>query len=834
MEALIERNNGDDKAFQIERLVSLIARNYPVEESDIALFQSLKDHEISAQHVISCLLESEKNRLTQLEAKNKKVLQNQNKNYDKFLSNVYAGSPTIHSSVTPYSGAANQSQVSLNKLAKLIKKSRSRIIELETFLNLTDDLEKKLYAAFEKTNCRKRMLQERKRQEEALLQAQLKQEKDRQRLICEIREYLARDFLAAELFYEQSCANLVSLTEFETEQINFVQSWTEAQRIEKPDTEQAAAIAAIHKHVQVIARAGSGKTATLVNRAYFLQRHCRVPPDQMLLVAFNRKAAEEIAERLGNLLKGQIPHVMTFHALAYAIVHPEESLLYNGPPSENQSLNRAFQEVIDEHLQLPEFKKQVRELMLTHFREDWERIVAGGYDKNKKEFLQFRRSLPHESLRGEYVKSFGEKIIADFFFENDIPYRYEKNHWWNNINYRPDFTVFKEAGSGVIVEYFGLAGDPDYDAMSQSKREYWSSKPRWSFLEFSPDDITREGVEKFKEKLEVSLEVQGISCKRLSEDEIWDRVRQRAIDRFTKACSGFIGRCRKRWLTPEELASLIEYHVPISRVESLFLPIALRVYIAYLTRLQATGEEDFDGLMQRAAERVAKGHTVFERKSGQGDLRKLRYIFIDEYQDLSELFHRLVQAIYTQNPDVNLFCVGDDWQAINGFAGSDLRFFNMFADYLKPSQKRYISTNYRSSVSVVELGNVLMNGFGKPAVAHKKTRGKVWLVDLSEFEPSPLEVQRHQSDKITPAVLRLASKALTTGYDVVLLCRHNRLPWFVNYQTQTTPVSMNGLDDFLDLVRSYFPKRLRERITVSTAHGYKLGRLRRRLLNAVV
>ena len=60
---------------------------------------------------------------------------------------------------------------------------------------------------------------------------------------------------------------------------------------------------------------------------------------------------------------------------------------------------------------------------------------------------------------------------------------------------------------------------------------------------------------------------------------------------------------------------------------------------------------------------------------GYGDLKQIRYVLIDEYQDFSELFYRLVQAVREQNPRARFFCVGDDWQAINGFAGSDLRFF---------------------------------------------------------------------------------------------------------------------------------------------------------------
>jgi hypothetical protein len=36
--------------------------------------------------------------------------------------------------------------------------------------------------------------------------------------------------------------------------------------------------------------------------------------------------------------------------------------------------------------------------MMAHFREDWERIVLGGYDKSLEEMLLYRRSLPREGL----------------------------------------------------------------------------------------------------------------------------------------------------------------------------------------------------------------------------------------------------------------------------------------------------------------------------------------------------------------------------------------------------------------------------------------------------
>ena len=581
----------------------------------------------------------------------------------------------------------------------------------------------------------------------------------------------------------------------------------------------------------------------------------------MLLLAFNRKAALEIRRRLLALLcdgaeaaiaadiarrvraagkhkriewngiesdavdsvatkfKVTLPHVMTFHALAYAVVHPEESLLYNGAEGEAQGLSRVFQQVIDDHLQVPAFKQQIRELMLAHFQEDWDRIVEGCYDQSKEELLRFRRSLPRESLGGEYVKSFGEKVIADFLFEHDIAYKYERNHWWSGINYRPDFTVFQTPKSGTIIEYFGLKGDADYDEMSEKKREYWKGKKDWMLIEFAPGDIGAAGVDSFLIVLKSRLEAQGILCVRLSEDEIWHRVRDRAIDRFTATTVGFIGRCRKKSLSPLELRCLIDDYSPLSAVEKMFLNLAHVLYVAYLDRLLATGEDDFDGLMQRADHAIDAGQTLFSRKSGSGDLAMLRYVCIDEFQDFSDLFYLLLNAIRKQNPRIELFCVGDDWQAINGFAGSELRYFENLNDYIGASRRLYLSTNYRSSSAIVAVGNALMNGLGKPAIAHKQSAGKLLVSDLNKFEPSLPEQQHHPGDIITPAVLRLVSKALADGLDVVLLCRRNAIPWFVNYQDQEG--SGRGLARYLDLIQSFFPKGLKERISISTAHKYK-------------
>ena len=236
--------------------------------------------------------------------------------------------------------------------------------------------------------------------------AELRKQAQAQRhaLLQEIRTRLHSDFLGADSFFYESCAALFPKEDYQQEKHSFVRSWifentpsTKNGEKRMPDEEQVAAIASVHGHIQVVARAGSGKTTTLVNRALFLLKHCGVAPSEMLLLAFNRKAALEIRRRLLALLDEgadvavaddidrrireagkqkrivrdeveanavdaiaaklniTLPHAMTFHALAYAIVHPEESLLHNGAEGEAQGLSRAFQQVVDDHLQIPAF-----------------------------------------------------------------------------------------------------------------------------------------------------------------------------------------------------------------------------------------------------------------------------------------------------------------------------------------------------------------------------------------------------------------------------------------------------------------------------------------------
>lgn len=645
----------------------------------------------------------------------------------------------------------------------------------------------------------------------------------RKELLDNIRKHLGNDFLGADSYFQQLCSDLVSPAAYAQEKSTFVKSWVAEntppnKNCQKylPDDEQAAAIAAVHGHIKVVARAGSGKTATLVNRAYFLQKHCGVKPHEMMLLAFNKKAAEEMEHRLGKLLDGKTPHVMTFHALAHALVHPGQNLIHDSSDGRNLALSRFVQDVIDNRLREPTFVNRIRKVMLAHFREDWDKIVEGGYQLGMEEQLQFRRSLQRETLRGEFVKSFGEKLIANFLFEHQVTYLYEPFEDCRLENYHPDFILKRGDKTGVCIEYFGMAGDPDYDAMSEEKRRYWQGKRNkgWTFIECTPEDITDNGVDGFLRMLQRALEAEGFVFKRMSEEEIWHQVQKRAIDRFTAVTRAFIGRCRKLEMTPKSLDHELAGYKAANQVERDFLDLIQPFFADYMERLDAEDKEDFDGLMFRAANSVAGGQTTFKRhlKNQQGDLADLRFMLIDEYQDFSKLFHSLVEAIRNRNPNLQLFCVGDDWQAINGYAGSDLKYYRDFSNYFPSTEQLYVSTNYRSSAGVVGIGNAVMHGQGQPAKAHTHAQGKIWLADMDAFQPSLNEKATHGNDKITPMVLRIVARALE---------QHKEEDVAVAVLSRTNTLSKIKIEDFKEQIHFQFPKDQRHRIKVSTTHGFK-------------
>lgn len=85
------------------------------------------------------------------------------------------------------------------------------------------------------------------------------------------------------------------------------------------------------------------------------------------------------------------------------------------------------------------------------------------------------------------------------------------------------------------------------------------------------------------------------------------------------------------------------------------------LYHAYVQNFATNNGIDFPGMIVDAINCVNNGSYRHPYK----------YVLIDEYQDMSRPRYELIRALRLQH-DFSLFCVGDDWQSIYRFAGSDL------------------------------------------------------------------------------------------------------------------------------------------------------------------
>ncbi len=541
-----------------------------------------------------------------------------------------------------------------------------------------------------------------------------------------------------------------------------------------------------------------------------------------MLLAFNRRAASEMESRLREWLGDDIPRVMTFHALAYALVHPSEKLLFDDKDEGKQHLSEVTQQVIDEHVRCPDFANRIRDLMFEHFSADWSRILTGGYHLSGQEFLDYRYSLQHETLRGDRVSNFGQKAIANLLAEHGVKYWFKRTIRWGGRRLRADFSVPRDAQRDLYIRFADSTHSDDDAAWKKLADAVKAGKFKGALLEYGPSELQALGKAGFAQRLCDDLRKHGLKPRRLDADELWKAVRDRAVDSFTQAMVNFVGRCRQRAWSLEELdqhAIQRKMNEDASDYEIEFYRIGRHVYAAYLARLERDELEDFNGLMLKAAEKVKGGTTRFERKGNAGDIRDIDYLHIDEYQDFSRSFYDLTSAMRMTNPKMNVFAVGDDWQAINGFAGSDLTYFHDFDEHFPNTRHLSITRNYRSHKRIVDASNALLTEDDEFAKAVNEEDGVVQVCSLDEFDPTRLEREilgarksggYSDSDEYEIAVARIAQEVARKG-EVAFLNR-TRDPDVV---AGSTPKAAQSA------LRELLGEELRENVSVDTAHSYK-------------
>ncbi len=170
-------------------------------------------------------------------------------------------------------------------------------------------------------------------------------------------------------------------------------------------------------------------------------------------------------------------------------------------------------------------------------------------------------------------------------------------------------------------------------------------------------------------------------------------------DRVAEDIFNFIKNAKTYDLKPERILQKLDSG-KWSRKQRTFGKLAVKVYRSYQEKLKELEKIDFEDMINIAVDELKRNNDLWKNIYD--------HILVDEYQDISAQRYKLIKELLNQNPKCKLFCVGDDWQSIMGFAGSNLEFFVNFENYFDNPEITKISTNYRSIKTIVDAGACLI------------------------------------------------------------------------------------------------------------------------------
>ncbi len=125
------------------------------------------------------------------------------------------------------------------------------------------------------------------------------------------------------------------------------------------------------------------------------------------------------------------------------------------------------------------------------------------------------------------------------------------------------------------------------------------------------------------------------------------------------------------------------------------------IYVAYESLKKQELAIDFEDVLLLTSAMLEQERTVRERVQDQ-----YRYFTVDEYQDISPIQQRLINAWLGSRKDICV--VGDPAQTIYSFAGATPVFLNTFTQRFPEAEVIRLSTGYRSTPEITFAANALL------------------------------------------------------------------------------------------------------------------------------
>ena len=449
----------------------------------------------------------------------------------------------------------------------------------------------------------------------------------------------------------------------------------------------------------VLAGAGTGKTSTMVGRAGFLVKSGQAQPEQILMLAFANKAAREMQERLDERVDEKGVVASTFHKLGKDIIASVEKEQPSISPlaQDGALLQKHVDGWFEALLENPSYKQWVLDY-LSYYRYEG----ANRFDFDTEgEYFEYIQANEIRTLQGEMVKGWGELLIANHLFKLGVTYQYEADyeHKTSGPDYRqyqPDFYL---PDCGIYLEHWGIDRDGN-TAPSVDKKKYHEG------MEWKRKTHEKHGtrlIETYYYEhahlltgLDKKLTQAGVQFNPRSPDEMLDALREfGAIGELTPLLTDLLRRYKSNLPRPDQPWKEIVQGDDLSPVQQQALKIVVPIHEKYEAFLNENQHIDFDDMIGKAIAYVQSGRFV----------SPWRYILVDEFQDISEPRARLVKALRESVDACSLFCVGDDWQSIYRFTGSDIRFTTEFEAKFGATQITALDKTFRFNNSICDVAS---------------------------------------------------------------------------------------------------------------------------------
>jgi DNA helicase-4 len=418
----------------------------------------------------------------------------------------------------------------------------------------------------------------------------------------------------------------------------------------------------------VLAGAGTGKTSTMIGRAAYLLKSRRAVDADILMLAFGRKAADEMQERIAQKIPGATVKAATFHSLGLTIIGQVEGAKPQMSPlaDDDAALAKTVDSWLQDLLEAPEYQKKA-----VQYFSDYLYPAKNCFDfSNEGEYFEYIRANNICSLKGESVKSLEEALIANWLFRMGVEYQYEAQYKaaeTRTVDFRAYLPDFYLPDYDIYIEHFGIDREgntaPYIDAIKYQDGIRWKRELHETHRTVLVETFSYEQSEGcLLSALEQKLTAHDVKFDPLPNEAILETLKEKGvISEFSQLLSQLLGAFKGSHETWEEVkvrASRVKSPGQFHAAMELLKPIVDR-YEALLAR---THSIDFNDMIGKAIGYVESGRFK----------PAWRYILVDEFQDISRPRARLVKALRDRTKNCSVFCVGDDWQAIYRFTGSDV------------------------------------------------------------------------------------------------------------------------------------------------------------------